>query len=121
MERTDTRREDVHRAPADAWRTVTEAWAVARTAVARSARERANRQLAAGQRADGARRLGLLTVEELWLRFVALGGNADLLELDGFLGGVMPLPFDQQAVLAQTLRERRLELLRPTDDTTPTY
>lgn len=117
MERTDPRREDVHEARADGWRAVTEARTLARTAVARSAQERAARQLVAGLRADGARRRVRLTVEDLWLRFVALGGNADELELDGFLAGVMPLSFHQQSVLSQALRERRLELLQPNDDT----
>jgi hypothetical protein len=100
-------------AHAGTWRTVTEAWALARTSVTRSVQQREARQIAAGQRADDARRRGLLTVQELWLRFVALGGNADQLELDGFLAGVLPLPFDQQAVLGQALRERRMELPRP--------
>jgi hypothetical protein len=82
----------------------------ARDAVAESVLQRQSRQLAAGRRADDARRRSGLTVPELWLSVVSLGGNADLLDIDGFLAGVLPLAPDQQIVLSQALREQRLDL-----------
>jgi hypothetical protein len=71
------------------------------------------RQSGAGRRADDARRRGELTLQDLWLRYWALGGDADWLDLDGFLAGVLPLGSHQQVVLLQALRERRLELAPP--------
>jgi hypothetical protein len=50
-------------------------------------------------------------LQDLWLRYWALGGNADWLDLDGYLAGVLPLGHDQQVVLLQALRERRFELM----------
>lgn len=68
------------------------------------------RQAGAGRRADDARRRGELTLQDLWLRYWALGGDADWLDLDGYLAGILPLGHDQQVVLLQALRERRFEL-----------
>jgi hypothetical protein len=68
------------------------------------------RQTWAGRRADDARRRGRLTLQDLWLRYWALGGNADWLDLDGYLAGVVPLRAREQVVLLQALRERRFEL-----------
>lgn len=46
-----------------------------------------------------------LTVQDLWLRYVALGGTGDAFDLDGYLQGLIPLETFQQAVLAQALNE----------------
>jgi hypothetical protein len=54
---------------------------------------------------DAARIYAGLTVQDLWLRYVALGGTGDAFDLDGYLQGLMPLETFQQAVLAQALNE----------------
>jgi hypothetical protein len=46
-----------------------------------------------------------LTVQDLWLRYVALGGTGDAFDLDGYLQGLIPLETFQQAVLAQAVNE----------------
>ncbi|WP_233495640.1 PP2C family protein-serine/threonine phosphatase [Geodermatophilus sp. TF02-6] len=51
-----------------------------------------------------------LTLEQVWTRFFALGGNADLLEVDGHLQGLIPLASAEADVLAHTLNERLDEL-----------
>jgi hypothetical protein len=51
-----------------------------------------------------------LTLEELWTRFFALGGNADLLDLEAHLAGLVELPPGQQDVLALAINERLDEL-----------
>src|SRR5919112_5271260 len=57
------------------------------------------------QRMDDARARAELTVPDLWLRYLALGGTGDAFDLDGYLHGVMPLEFLEQDVLAQALNE----------------
>jgi hypothetical protein len=57
------------------------------------------------QRMDAARVHAELTVQNLWLRYVALGGTGDAFDLDGYLQGLVPLANFQQDVLAQALNE----------------
>jgi hypothetical protein len=57
------------------------------------------------QRMDAARVRADLTVQDLWLRYVALGGTGDAFELDGYLQALVPLEVFQQDVLAQALNE----------------
>lgn len=57
------------------------------------------------RRMDAARIRAELTVQELWLRYLALGGTNDAFDLDGYLQGLMPLDAFQQDVLAQTVNE----------------
>lgn len=57
------------------------------------------------RRMDAARGRAELTVQDLWLRYVALGGTGDAFDLDGYLQGLVPLEAFQQDVLAQTLNE----------------
>ena len=52
-----------------------------------------------------------LTLEQLWLRFFAVGGDAGLVELEAYLTGLMPLPARQRDMLAQAVNERLDELL----------
>ena len=59
---------------------------------------------------DAARVRAELTVQELWLRYVALGGTGDAFDLDGYLQGLVPLDDFQQDVLAQTLNEALTDL-----------
>ena len=54
---------------------------------------------------DAARVHAELTVQELWLRYVALGGTSDAFDLDGYLQELVPLETLQQDVLAQALNE----------------
>ncbi len=46
-----------------------------------------------------------LTVQDLWLRYLALGGLGDAFDLDGYLQGVVPLETFQQDILAQAINE----------------
>jgi hypothetical protein len=57
------------------------------------------------RRMDAARVRAELTVHDLWLRYVALGGTGDAFDLDGYLQGLVPLQTFQQDVLAQALNE----------------
>ena len=54
---------------------------------------------------DAVRVRAELTVQDLWLRYLALGGTGDTFDLDGYLQGVVPLEAFQQDVLAQALNE----------------
>lgn len=56
-------------------------------------------------RMDAARTRAELSVQELWLRYLALGGTSDAFELDGYLQGLMPLDAFQEDVLAQSVNE----------------
>ena len=51
-----------------------------------------------------------LDLEELWLRYVALGGNADPMEVDGYLHGLVLLTPGEHNVLACAVNERLDEL-----------
>jgi hypothetical protein len=57
------------------------------------------------RRMDAARVHARLTVQDLWLRYLALGGTGDAFEVDGYLEGLVSLDTFQQEVLAQTLNE----------------
>jgi hypothetical protein len=63
---------------------------------------------------DSARVRAELTVQGLWLRYVALGGTGDAFEVDGYLQGLIPLEIFQQDVLAQSLNEALEERYRET-------
>jgi hypothetical protein len=53
-----------------------------------------------------AARLGVgLSVQELWLRYLALGGSSDAFDVDGHLQGLVALDTFQQDVLAQAANE----------------
>ena len=53
-----------------------------------------------------------LTVQDLWLRYVALGGSSDAFDIDGYLQGLVTLETFQQDVLAQAVNEGLAELCR---------
>ena len=57
------------------------------------------------RRMDAARIRAELTVQDLWLRYLALGGSGDAFDLDGYLQALVPLEVFQQDVLAQALDE----------------
>jgi hypothetical protein len=52
-----------------------------------------------------------LTLEELWVRFFALGGDADLVDLDAHVEGLVPLPRSQSDMVALAINERLDELV----------
>ena len=49
-------------------------------------------------------------MRQLWLRYLAIGGHGDLLDLEAFLLGLATLPRREQDVLAHTLNEALDEL-----------
>jgi hypothetical protein len=61
---------------------------------------------------ESARVRGQLTVHDLWLRYLALGGNHDAFDIDGYLQGLLPLETSQENVLAVALNERLDEVHR---------
>ncbi|MGY1671429.1 hypothetical protein [Geodermatophilus sp. SYSU D00710] len=64
------------------------------------------------ERVEAARLRAEMTVRELWLRYIALGGNGDLFDLDAYLNGLLPLADFDQNVLAVAVNERLEELYR---------
>ncbi len=60
-------------------------------------------------------RRGQLDLQELWFRYISLGGDAAPLELEAYLVGLMPLDDYQYDMLAQALNERLEELDLPGD------
>jgi hypothetical protein len=52
-----------------------------------------------------------LTLEQLWMRYFALGGDVGLMELDAYLNGVMALPRVQRDMAAHAVNERLDELV----------
>ncbi|WP_413768493.1 hypothetical protein [Rhodococcus pyridinivorans] len=65
------------------------------------------RQLLAALRAS---RLG---VEELWLRYFALGGEVGKMENEAYLNGLLPLSRLQHDLLAHAINERLDEIAPP--------
>ena len=63
----------------------------------------------------GACRRGQLDVQQLWFRYVALGGDADPLDIEAYLLGLMPVDDSQYDILAHALNERLGELGLPRD------
>jgi hypothetical protein len=61
---------------------------------------------------DAARVRAQLSVQDLWLRYLALGGVNDAFDVDGYLQGLVPLDAFQQDVLAQALNEALGDLYR---------
>lgn len=54
-----------------------------------------------------------LGVEELWLRYFALGGDAGRVEIEAYVAGLMPLQPLQHNILAHAINERLDELGPP--------
>jgi hypothetical protein len=61
---------------------------------------------------DAARVRSELTVQDLWLRYLALGGTGDAFDVDGYLQGLVPLEIFQQDILAQALNEALKDMYR---------
>ena len=54
-----------------------------------------------------------LTLQELWLRYFGLGGEAGVTEIDAYLNGLLPIPEKQHNILALAVNERLNELPPP--------
>jgi hypothetical protein len=54
-----------------------------------------------------------LTVDELWLRYFSMGGEAGRFELDAYLNGAIALPPIQHDVVAHVINERLDEIAPP--------
>jgi serine phosphatase RsbU (regulator of sigma subunit) len=52
-----------------------------------------------------------LTLEQLWTRYFALGGDGDLMDVDAHLAGLVPLPSGQGDMLAHAVNERLDEVI----------
>ena len=59
----------------------------------------------------GRRRAGL-SVQQLWLEYMSFSGIADLVEVEAYLHGLMPLPAYQEDKLALAVNERLDDLYR---------
>jgi len=64
------------------------------------------------RRMDLARLRAELTIQDLWLRYVALGGTGDAFDLDAHLQGLVPLDSFQQDILAHALNEALEDIYR---------
>lgn len=64
------------------------------------------------QAVEAARRHVDLSVQQLWLRYLALGGSSDAFDVDGYLQDLVPLDDFQQDVLAQAVNEALEDLYR---------
>jgi hypothetical protein len=64
------------------------------------------------RRMDATRLRAELTVHDLWLRYVAIGGTEDGFDIDGYLQGLLPLDAFQQELLAHVLNEALDDLYR---------
>jgi len=53
-----------------------------------------------------------LSVQDLWLAYVALGGSGDAFDVDGYLQGVVSLDTFEQDVLAQAVNEGLADVYR---------
>ena len=62
--------------------------------------------------ADQARRKADLSVRQLWLRYLALGGHADLFELDGYLSGAFPMTAGEEDMVAHAVNEALYDTYR---------
>jgi hypothetical protein len=64
------------------------------------------------QTMDAARVGARLSVQDLWLRYLALGGSSDAFDIDGYLQGMVSLDPFQQDVLAQAVNEALEDVYR---------
>lgn len=54
-----------------------------------------------------------LTVDELWIRYFSLGGDAGRFEVDAYLNGAIAMPPMQHDMLAHAINERLDEIAPP--------
>lgn len=58
-------------------------------------------------------RAAQMRIEELWLRYFALGGDAGRYEVEAYLSGLMPMSPHEHNVSAQAINDRLAELPPP--------
>ena len=63
---------------------------------------------------EAARRRAEMSVQGLWVRYMSFSGIADLVEVEAYLQGLMPLPSYQEDKLAHAVNERLDELHQAT-------
>jgi hypothetical protein len=63
---------------------------------------------------EAARRRAELSVQQLWLAYLSFSGIADLVEVEAYLHGLMPLPAYQEEKLAHAVNERLDDLYQAT-------
>ena len=51
-----------------------------------------------------------LSIEDLWVRYFGLGGNAEVFDVDAYLAGAAGLDWREHNVLTLALNERFLEM-----------
>jgi hypothetical protein len=73
--------------------------------------ERASPEEEQGAAFTAALRRADLTLEQLWTRYFALGGDADLMDVDAHLAGLVPLPPGEGDMLAHAVNERLDEVI----------
>jgi hypothetical protein len=61
---------------------------------------------------EEAREAAGLSLRDLWLRYIALGGASDVVEVDAYLHGILAPTAHERDVLAHALNERFMELGR---------
>ena len=52
-----------------------------------------------------------LSLDQLWMRYFALGGAADPVDLDAHLAGIVPLPHHERDLLVHAINERLEEVI----------
>lgn len=55
---------------------------------------------------DTSRKRAELTISQLWVLYLGLGGRLDLFSIEAYLHGLTPLPAAQQDVLANAINEQ---------------
>ena len=63
---------------------------------------------------EAGRRRAELSVQQLWLAYLSFSGIADLVEVEAYLYGLMPLPAYQEEKLAHAVNERLGDLYQAT-------
>lgn len=74
---------------------------------------RLNDQNAEHRRFLEALKASCLSVDDLWMRYFALGGDAGEMEIEAYLSGLMQLTPLQHDILAHAINERLEELAPP--------
>jgi hypothetical protein len=75
--------------------------------------DRVTRQHSLNARFQRALEAADLTVDELWLRYFSMGGEAGRFEIDAYLNGAIALPPMQHDVVAHVINERLDEIAPP--------
>ncbi len=58
---------------------------------------------------DQARRDAELSIADLWLRYLSIGGNSEPIELDAYLNGALELMTHEYNLIAHAINEHHVE------------